>query len=120
MTQGSNWIVKGKGKSKVEQKGITLKFYASNGVAIAEYTSPTKNCSTEVNSRDHAVALTAKAVQNANGENLSLEILHGNIVESDVNFGQAAIEDACLSTEAYSLVMGEAQKARKGLFDPTF
>ena len=119
----SYWIVKDQtATAKPKFTEFQLRFIACNGKAIAQYTGQDKSIEVEVTSRKYAVALTAKAVQNANAAGLPIHIQNGEENNSDPLGG---LINAPLGYDAMSAVMAEEAKAEfnyrnTGLFDPTW
>lgn len=116
-----DWIVKGKGTEGIAKKIdiVTLHFFAHDGKAIAKYTSPDKNTEVEVTGRAHALALTRKAVANANSNKLPFRLEHGEIDESDPF--RPRLTATCLSSKTYDWLKEiERTAEHNGLFKPSW
>lgn len=91
---------------------ITLRFYAEDGKAVARYSDGEKDCKAEIKSREHAVALARRAVENANEQGRAIRFEHGFEEESEDPF-RPTLRGACLSVPAYEAVWAELRKAKE-------
>ena len=122
-----NWIVKteeqkAKTRKRVAARkadyanetptGITLQFLAVDGKAMAIYRDRDgERVEVQVNSREHAVKLSERAVANANQAKVSFRIDHG-VTDWDTDPMNPTVTQTCLSLEAYEAVKTVERKAK--------